>query len=39
MMEWHHTTSVWKKKFKSVPSAGSIVATAFSDEKGIILVM
>jgi hypothetical protein len=33
------TASLWMKKFKIVPSAGCLVATAFSDEEGIFLVM
>jgi hypothetical protein len=28
-MEWHHTTSPWKKKFNSIPSASKIMATVF----------
>ena len=37
-MEWHHTTSPRKKKFKAVPSAGKILATVFSDCEGVILI-
>jgi hypothetical protein len=32
-------TILRKKKFKIVPSAGSLMATAFSDEEVIFLVM
>jgi histone-lysine N-methyltransferase SETMAR len=28
-MEWYHTTSPWKKKFKAIPSASKIMATVF----------
>jgi len=34
-----YTASLWMKKFKIVPSAGSRVATAFSYEEVIFLVM
>jgi hypothetical protein len=34
-MEWHHTTSPRKKKFKAVPSAGKIMATNFWYREGI----
>jgi len=37
-MEWHHVTSPRTKKFKSVPSAGKIMATVFWDSEGVILV-
>jgi hypothetical protein len=30
-MEWHHTTSPRKKKFKAVPSTGKIMVTFFWD--------
>lgn len=36
-MEWHHVTSP-RKKFKSVPSAGKVMATVFWDSEGVILV-
>jgi histone-lysine N-methyltransferase SETMAR len=37
-MEWHHTTSPRKKKFKVVASAGKVMATVFWDMHGVILV-
>jgi len=37
-MEWHHMTWPIKKKFKSVLSAGTIMATVLCDEKGVVLV-
>ena len=37
-MEWHHTTSTKKNKFKNAPLAGRIMATAFYNEIGVILV-
>jgi hypothetical protein len=37
-MEWHHTTSPWKKKFNSIPSASKIMATVFWDCEGVILI-
>lgn len=36
-MEWHHTNSPSKKKFKAVPSAGKVMATVFWDSEGVIL--
>jgi histone-lysine N-methyltransferase SETMAR len=33
-MEWHHTTSPRKKKFKAIPSASKIMATVFWDSEG-----
>jgi hypothetical protein len=33
LIEWHHVTFQREKKFKSVPSAGKIMATVFWDEK------
>jgi histone-lysine N-methyltransferase SETMAR len=37
-MEWHHTTSPRKKKFKAIPSANKIMATVFWDYEGVILI-
>jgi histone-lysine N-methyltransferase SETMAR len=37
-MEWHHTTSPRKKKFRAVPSASKIMATVFWDCEGVILI-
>jgi hypothetical protein len=37
-VEWHHPTSPWKKKFMVTPSAGKVMATAFWDAEGVILV-
>jgi histone-lysine N-methyltransferase SETMAR len=37
-MEWHHMTSPQKKKFKAIPSASKIMATAFWDCEGVILI-
>ena len=37
-MEWHHTTSPRKKKFKTVRSAGKVMATVFWDAEGVIMV-
>ena len=37
-MEWHHKQSPKKKKFKTVPSAGKVMATVFWDEEGVILL-
>ena len=37
-MEWHHTTSPTRKKFKSSPSVGKVMASVFWDEKGVILL-
>jgi hypothetical protein len=34
-----HTAFLSMKKFKVVPSAGSLLATPFSEEEGIFLVM
>lgn len=37
-MEWHHTNSPRKKKFKSAPSAGKVMASVFWDSEGVLLV-
>jgi Transposase. len=37
-MEWHHTTSPRKKKFKTVRSAGKVMASVFWDDEGMIMV-
>jgi histone-lysine N-methyltransferase SETMAR len=37
-MEWHHTTSPRKKKFKGIPSARKIMATVFWNCEGVILI-
>jgi hypothetical protein len=37
-MEWHHTTSPRKKKFKAVHSAGKIMAKVFWDCEGVMLI-
>jgi hypothetical protein len=37
-MEWHHTTSPRKKKFKTIPSASKIMVTIFCDPEGLILI-
>ena len=37
-MELHHTTSLRKKKFKTVRSAGEVMATVFWDADGVIMV-
>ena len=37
-MEWHRTTSPRKKKFKTTPSAGKVMATVFWDSEGVILI-
>jgi hypothetical protein len=37
-MEWHHTSSPRKKKFKAIPSARKIMATVFWDYEGAILI-
>ena len=37
-MEWYHTTSLRKKKFKTVRSAGKVMATVFWDAEGVIMV-
>lgn len=37
-MEWRHSYSPRKKKFKSQPSAGKVMATVFWDYQGVILV-
>jgi histone-lysine N-methyltransferase SETMAR len=37
-MEWHHTNSPRKKKFKAVSSAGKIMAIDFWDCEGVILI-
>jgi hypothetical protein len=37
-MEWHHTTSPRKKKFKAISSASKIMATDFWDCEGMILI-
>jgi hypothetical protein len=37
-MEWHHTTSPRKKKFKAITSANKIMATDFWDCEGVILI-
>jgi hypothetical protein len=38
LMDQHETTSARTKEFKSVPAAGKIKVTDFSDEKGVSLV-
>jgi hypothetical protein len=37
-MEWHHTASPRKKKFKAITSASKIMATVFRDCEGVILI-
>jgi histone-lysine N-methyltransferase SETMAR len=37
-MEWLHTTSPQKEKFKAIPSASKIMVTAFWDCEGVILI-
>lgn len=37
-MEWHHRNSPTQKKFKTVRSAGKVMATVFWDAEGVILV-
>jgi hypothetical protein len=37
-MEWHHANLPKKKKFKSAPSAGKVMATVFFDSEGLLLV-
>lgn len=37
-MEWHHKDSPRKKKFKSAPSAGKVMASVFWDSEGVLLV-
>ena len=37
-MEWHHPLSPPRKKFKTSPSAGKVMITAFWDIDGVILV-
>jgi histone-lysine N-methyltransferase SETMAR len=37
-MEWHPANSPKEKKFKSVPSAGKIMAMVFFDSEGLLLV-
>jgi hypothetical protein len=37
-MEWHHTTSHRKKKFKAIPSASKVMATVVWDCEGMILI-
>jgi histone-lysine N-methyltransferase SETMAR len=37
-MEWHHTTSLGNKKFKSIPSASKILTTVVWDCEGVILI-
>jgi hypothetical protein len=37
-MEWHHTTSPQKEKFKAFPSTSKIMATVFWDCEGAILI-
>lgn len=37
-MEWRHSDSPRKKKFKSQASAGKVMATVFWDQEGVILV-
>jgi hypothetical protein len=37
-MEWHHVNSPKKKKFKSAPSAGKVMATVFFYSEGLLLV-
>ena len=35
-MEWHHTGSPSKTKFKRLPSAGKVMCTIFWDRKGVV---
>jgi histone-lysine N-methyltransferase SETMAR len=37
-VEWHHTASPRKEKFKAIPSASKIMATVFWDCEGVILI-
>jgi hypothetical protein len=37
-MEWHHSQSPRKKKFKTTTSAGKVMITIFWDTDGVILV-
>jgi hypothetical protein len=37
-MEWHHANLPKKKKFKSEPSAGKVMATVFFIQKGFCLL-
>ena len=37
-LEWHHTQSPRKKKFKTTPSAGKLMFTVFWDMDGVIPV-
>ncbi|KAF6036818.1 hypothetical protein EB796_004868 [Bugula neritina] len=37
-MEWRHADSPRKKKFKSQPSAGKVMATVSWDYQGVILI-
>ena len=37
-MEWHHTISPRKKKFKIVRSAGKVMTTVFWDAEGVIML-
>ena len=37
-MEWKHTGSPTRKKFKVTPSAGKVMATVFWDTTGAILI-
>jgi histone-lysine N-methyltransferase SETMAR len=37
-MEWHHTNSPRKRKFKAIPSASKIMATVFWDCEVVILI-
>jgi histone-lysine N-methyltransferase SETMAR len=36
-MEWKHTASPTKKKFKTIPSAGKVMLTVFWDMQGVVL--
>jgi hypothetical protein len=37
-MEWHHSQSLKRTKFKTFPSAGKVMITVFWDIDGVILV-
>jgi hypothetical protein len=38
LMEWHHTHSALKKKFKTWTSTNRVIATVFWDRKGVLMV-
>jgi hypothetical protein len=38
LMEWCHTHSAMKKKFKTSSSTNRVMATAFWDQKGVLMV-